>query len=151
MTSWSQISSPPQAFLSHVLAQGPPANDCTTLRKITDPRKCRAVAPWSPLSLSLPTPLRVSTSGLYIHHSSPSFQDSLFLLFTCLPDSPSFEIHVFLGQSNASHDSWCFNAWFFKASVYSVNRYLLVRFQHQVTEKPSSMGFSHSKMVGSYF
>lgn len=33
MTSWSQISSPPQAFLSHVLAQGPPANDCTTLRK----------------------------------------------------------------------------------------------------------------------
>lgn len=59
------------------------------LEKITDPLKCRAVAPWSPLSLSLPTPLSVSTSGLYIHHGTPSFQDSLFLLFTCLPDSPS--------------------------------------------------------------
>lgn len=34
------------------------------------------------------------------------------------------------------------------ASVYSVSRYMLVCFQPQATESPSSMAFSHSEMVG---
>lgn len=108
MTAWTQVSSPHQASLSHGLAQGPPANDCTTLGKSYTSTNLGQLL-HGPF-LSLPAPLRVSTSGLYIHHSTPSFQYDLLLLFTCLPDSPSFEIQIFLGQCNDSHDPWFFSA-----------------------------------------
>lgn len=123
------------------------------LENTPDPLKSRAATPRYPLSLReplhlqtlvLPAPLCVSPSGL-AHTMAP------------LPSGTAFPCSSPVNQMLPPWDPWSFS-WpmpdmasdlsMLYASVYSVSGYMLVCFQPQATEILSSMGFSHSEMVG---